>query len=85
MTVEVGLEIMLNTPNQHRALFSIVVLLCGFLGFGTAASASSVPSDFDGDGKTDIAMFHRGSGTPGLAYWNFLKSSNSIPKASNLA
>jgi hypothetical protein len=34
------------------------------------------PSDFDGDQKTDIAVFHRGAGTPGLADWSFLRSSN---------
>ncbi|HWN43167.1 MAG TPA: VCBS repeat-containing protein [Thermoanaerobaculia bacterium] len=33
-----------------------------------------MPSDFNGDGKTDIAVFRRAEGTPGVAYWKYLTS-----------
>jgi hypothetical protein len=66
---------MSKTPCEHRAL-PILLLLCGFSALSAAASADSLPSDFDGDGKTDFAVFHRAAGTPGLAYWNYLKSSD---------
>ncbi|HWM91773.1 MAG TPA: VCBS repeat-containing protein [Thermoanaerobaculia bacterium] len=52
-----------------------VLILLGFLAMVPIASAE-VPSDFDGDGKTDFAVFHRAAGTPGLAYWNYLESSD---------
>jgi hypothetical protein len=67
---------MLKTLCAPRVLSVVLCLVGGFLTLSTAASAESVPSDFDGDGKTDFAVFHRAAGTPGLAYWNYLKSSD---------
>ena len=73
---------MSKPPPETRTLSSILLLICGFLGLSAVTAASSVPSDFDGDGKTDFAVFHRVAGTPGLAYWNYLKSSDYPTSAS---
>lgn len=67
---------MSKTFCEHRILPSILLLVCGFLGLSAAAFADSLPGDFDGDGKTDFAVFHRAAGTPGSASWNYLKSSD---------
>lgn len=52
---------MFSTVSRLR-LRSLSLLLLGVLASGSVASAGSLPSDFDGDGKTDVAVFYRQGG-----------------------
>jgi hypothetical protein len=42
--------------------------------WGIASDSFKVPGDYDGDGKTDIAVWR--AGAPGASHWFILKSSN---------
>lgn len=57
------------------------LILLGFLALVPSASAE-MPSDFDGDGITDFAVFHREAGTSGRAFWKYRKSSDGYEEIS---
>lgn len=74
----------LFNPPDHRRFRTpgAPLFVLGFLTLSTAAAAVP-PSDFNGDGKTDIAVFHRGPGTPGQASWKYVTSCSSTNVISN--
>src|SRR5262245_41520392 len=56
------------------------IFICLFLTLGVFATDNSYKLDFDGDGRSDLALYREGSRDPNVApqpsYWYFLNTSN---------